>query len=118
MLKAPATISKGKNVLVSVRVTNTGSIDGEEVVQLYLSHQNKNLIAPIKALKGFQRIALKSGESKTVQFNLTAEQLSLVSGQGELSEPTGKITISVGGGQPDIINKTSGNIVKSVISVL
>ncbi|MEI9957236.1 MAG: glycoside hydrolase family 3 C-terminal domain-containing protein [Ferruginibacter sp.] len=118
MLKAPATIAKGKNVVVNVKVTNTGKTDGEEVVQLYISHQNKNLHVPIRALKGFKRIALKAGESKMVEFNLTPDQLSLVNEKGELVELKDKLVISVGGGQPDVKNKTSGNIVKTIVSIL
>jgi len=118
MLKAPATVAKGKNVVVNVKVTNTGKTDGEEVVQLYVSHENKKLHAPIRALKGFKRIALKAGESKMVEFNLTPDQLSLVNEKGELVELNDKLVISVGGGQPDVKNKTSGNIVKTNVSIL
>jgi beta-glucosidase len=46
-------------------------MNGEEVVELYVSNQDKTIHAPIKALKGFQRIVLKAGESKTITFNLT-----------------------------------------------
>ena len=83
MLKVPATASAGKNVIVSVRVTNTGKLNGEEVVQLYISHQGIQRKTPLKALKGFQRISLKAGESKTISFTLTPEQLSLVGEDGK-----------------------------------
>ncbi len=118
MLKAPATIQKGKNILVQARVTNTGKMDGEEVVQLYVSHQNQTSKAPIRALKGFKRISLKKGESKTVQFNITAEQLSLVNDNGKFYQPTDKVIISVGGGQPDIKNITTSNVVSGNVTVL
>ena len=78
VLTVPASSPAGKNVIVKARVTNTGKRDGEEVVELYLSHQNVFAKAPIKALKGFQRIALKAGQSKMISFTLTPEQLSLV----------------------------------------
>jgi beta-glucosidase len=118
MLNIPATIAKGKNVKVSVRVTNTGKMDGEEVVQMYLQHQDLTEKAPLKALKGFQRIALKKGESKTVNFELTPEQLSLVNENGMSYQPPGKILISVGGGQPGVNKKTTSNVLTGVISIL
>jgi len=116
-LRSPATIVKGKNTTVSVQVTNTGKMDGEEVVELYVADQNKNIHAPIKALKGFQRISLKAGESKVVTFNLTANDLSLVNEEGKLYQPKDKLMISVGGGQPGVKNKTTSNVVSATIVI-
>lgn len=113
----PATIAAGKSVTVSVRVTNTGKKGGEEVVQLYVAHQNQTGRAPIKALKGFQRIYLKAGESKVVKFQLSAADLSLVNENGELKQPNGKVSISVGGGQPGVPNKTTSNVITKVITM-
>lgn len=117
-LKLPAAVTKEKNTVVSIQVTNTGKINGEEVVQLYVSTQNKNIHAPLKALKGFQRIALKAGESKTVTFNLSVNDLSLVNEDGKLYLPKGKLMISVGGGQPGVKNKTTSNVLSKIISTL
>lgn len=115
-LKIPATAASGKNIPVSVTVKNTGNRNGEEVVQLYLSHPGIKSRAPLKALKGFTRIALKAGESKIVSFTLTPETLSLVSEDGKIYQPKGKLSISVGGGQPGIKNKTTSNVItKSII---
>ena len=112
MINVPATVASGKNVTVSARVTNAGKLDGEEVVQLYISHQGVQGKVPLRALKGFQRISLKAGESKKVSFTLTPEQLSLVSEDGKMLEPKGKVVISIGGGQPDIKNKATSNVIK------
>jgi len=117
-LNVPATFKTGKNITVSVRVTNSGKKDGEEVVQLYLAHQNKTNLAPLKALKGFQRIFLKSGESKTIRLELTPEQLSLVNSNGKMYQPKGNIQVSVGGGQPGVKNKTTSNVITANISIL
>jgi beta-glucosidase len=117
-LKIPGTVTKGNKINVSIRVTNTGKMDGEEVVQLYLQHQSLSARTPIQALKGFQRISLKKGESKIIKFELTPEQLSVVSENGSTYQPAGKILISVGGGQPGIKNKTTSNVVNSIITVL
>jgi beta-glucosidase len=117
MLGIPATVGKGKNVKVSVRVTNTGKFNGEEVVQLYISHQNVRGQAPLKALKGFQRIFLKAGESSNVKFDLTPEEFSLVNENGTMYQPSGKILISVGGGQPGIRIKTTSNVINGTITI-
>jgi len=116
-LVIPATSTKGKNILVSVSVTNTGNKDGEEVVQLYVSNQNKAIRSAIKALKGFKRIALKAGETKTISFNLTPDDLSAVDEKGLLKQLKGNVSISVGGGQPGVKNKTTGNVLSKTISI-
>ncbi len=100
-LKLPSTIQAGKTLMVNVQVTNTGKKDGEEVVQVYVSMQDMTIKSPIRALKGFQRIFLKAGESKMVRFQLTPQDLSIVNEKGLLYQPKGKILISVGGGQPE-----------------
>jgi beta-glucosidase len=118
-LKLPKTTAKNKKITVSVTVKNTGSIAGEEVVQLYVSHQYIKGKTPVRALKGFKRIALKAGESKLVSFTLTPEELSLVSeDDGKLFQPSGKIMISIGGGQPGVKNKTSGNVLTGTLTIL
>lgn len=116
-LKTPRSVQSGKNITVSVTVTNTGKFAGEEVVQLYLSHPEVAEKAPIRALKGFKRIALKAGESKTLTFSLTPEELSIVNQEGKLWQPKGKIAISIGGGQPDIGRKTSGNVLQKQFKI-
>lgn len=117
-LQTVTQLKKGKNVKISVTVKNAGKRDGEEVVQLYLSHQQANSKAPEKALKGFKRISLKAGESKTLYFNLTPEQLSLVDENGKTFQPSGKIQVSVGGGQPGVKNETTSNVVSRRLTVL
>jgi beta-glucosidase len=101
-LKAPAEVQKGKSIVVSITVTNTGKYEGDEVVQLYLAFPDSKEQAPVRALKGFQRIHLKKGETKQLAFTLTPEQLSLVDAGGKLYQPSGKLLISVGGGQPGV----------------
>jgi beta-glucosidase len=118
MLNTVSSIAKGKNLLVSVRITNTGKMSGEEVVQLYVSNQDKKIKSPIKALKGFQRLSSKAGESRIVKFVLTPGDLSLVTETGALKQMKGKLMISVGGGQPGIENKTSSNVLNKLITVL
>jgi beta-glucosidase len=100
-LKVAESAHKGAPVSVSVVLTNTGKVDGDEVVQLYISHPSV-ANAPVRSLKGFQRISLKHGESKEVLFTLTPEDLSLIDEKGNSYQPGGKTVISIGGGQPGI----------------
>ncbi|MBF9222926.1 glycoside hydrolase family 3 C-terminal domain-containing protein [Hymenobacter ruricola] len=69
--KAP--VSAGAPVTISVDVTNTGAVAGDEVVQLYLSDKSSKLDMPVKQLKGFERINLAPKQKKTVTFTLSAE---------------------------------------------
>jgi len=116
-LNAPRSLAKNKKLTVSAIVKNTGKREGDEVVQLYLSHEYIKGRTPLRALKGFQRIHLKAGESRLVTFTLTPAQLSLVSEEGgQLYQPDDQITISIGGGQPGVKNKTTSNVIhKSLI---
>ncbi|HAY71496.1 MAG TPA: glycosyl hydrolase [Saprospirales bacterium] len=116
-LKVSGRVTKGNDVTIQAMVKNTGNFDGEEVVQCYISHKNGTFLKPIRALKGFRRIFLKAGESQLITFVLTPEDLSIVSDKGELFQPEGEITVSVGGGQPDIPGKTSSNVLTTRISV-
>jgi beta-glucosidase len=117
-LMVPISVTKGKNCKVSVTVKNTGKLAGEEVVQLYTAYKNLNGLNPLKALKGFTRINLKAGESKVVTFALTPEQLALIDEAGNAYQPTEKLTISIGGGQPDVKNKTTSNVVSKVVKIV
>jgi len=83
----------------SVTVTNTGKIEGDEVVQLYLQFPDIPG-APIRALRGFQRIHLAPGASQTVDFHLNSRDLSVVTDRGDIIVAQGKYTVSIGGGQP------------------
>ena len=68
-----------KPVQVKLRVRNTGSTAGAEVVQLYLHDVKASVDRPVKELKGFQRVYLKPGETQTVSFTLDASAMSFFS---------------------------------------
>lgn len=68
-------LSPEGKITISTTVTNTGDYDGEEVVQLYLHDKVRSITPPVKQLAGFKKISLKQGESKTVSFELTADDL-------------------------------------------
>jgi len=116
-LVIPASIRAGLGVLVSVRVTNTGRRDGDEVVQLYVANQNNLTRAPIRALKGFKRIFLKAGESRILQFKLSSADISIVNETGNLTPIRGTIMISAGGGQPGMKIKTSSNVISKLLLI-
>ena len=65
-----------QKLLVSVDVTNTGSVDGAEIVQLYINDVQSSIDRPVKELKNFEKVYLKAGETKTVTFEVDAQDLS------------------------------------------
>ncbi|MDA3866723.1 MAG: glycoside hydrolase family 3 C-terminal domain-containing protein [Salinivirgaceae bacterium] len=117
MVEIPSTISVASELTVQVNVTNTGSVDGDEVVQLYLSHKNENHPTPIRVLKGFQRINLKAGESKKVVFSLCDEALNEIDSNGKAVPMMGDLLVSVGGGQPTESSLKNGSVVQKQIII-
>ena len=94
-----STINVGDPLEASVTVTNSGKVAGDEVVQLYLKFPDVPG-APIRALRGFQRVHLEPGASQKVAFHLSPRNLSMVTDLGDIIVVEGKYTASVGGGQP------------------
>jgi beta-glucosidase len=92
-------VQAGTPVSIGVTVTNTGLKPGDEVAQLYLEFPNVPG-APLRALRGFQRVHLEAGASQQVHFELRPRDMSMVSEAGESIIPEGEYTVSVGGGQP------------------
>lgn len=90
-------ITKTESVKVTVNVANTGKFDGEEVVQLYIRDLTASIVRPVKELKGFQKIMLKAGESKSIEFTLSAKDLSFFDGNGKTILEAGKFHVFVGG---------------------
>jgi beta-glucosidase len=94
-----AALNAGEALDVEVDVKNTGTHDGDEVVQLYISYP-KLAGAPLRALRGFTRVSLKAGEQKHVKLTLAPRDLSYVNEDGDRFVSPGDYVISVGGGQP------------------
>ncbi len=99
-LDLPAKGKLEESITISAKVTNTSSIDGEEVVQVYVANRTSGLDAPIRELKAFKRITLKAGESQEVSFTLPPETFRYVEESGERVYHPGDFEISIGGGQP------------------
>ncbi len=102
-------VQAGSPASFDVTVTNTGKTAGDEVAQLYLEFP---IVpgAPLRALRGFQRVHLDPGASQAVHFRLRPRDLSMVTEAGEPIVAEGQYTISVGGGQPhsgaQVVNST------------
>ena len=88
---------------MSVDVTNTGSRDGKEIVQLYISDEESSLERPVKELKGFKKVALAPGETKKVTFEISEDMLKFYNPaqKGWVLEK-GKFTAHIGAASDDI----------------
>lgn len=103
-LKVPTTpLGDEGSVKITVDVKNTGSRVGKEVVQLYVSDRNGTTGRPVKELKGFTKVELKPGETKTVEFVLTARDLSFYHEElGDWYAPSGFYEVLIGGASDKI----------------
>jgi len=93
-------VEAGKPVVLEATVTNSGSRAGDEVAQLYLTFPSVPG-APLRALRGFERVHLEPGASQTVRFELKPRDLSMVTEAGEPIVAEGVYVATVGGGQPN-----------------
>jgi beta-glucosidase len=100
-LSAP-TLKTGGSITAKVMITNTGKVDGKEVVQLYTRDLVGSLTRPVKELKGFQKISLKAGESKEVTFTLTAEDLKFYNADLKYVAEPGDFKLFIGTNSRDV----------------
>ncbi|MFN8357168.1 MAG: glycoside hydrolase family 3 C-terminal domain-containing protein [Spirosomataceae bacterium] len=114
-LNIPTNARVGSAVPLTVEVTNVSKVAGDEVVQVYVS--NKTQSGPIRALKAYKRVHLNAGETKKVSLQLRADAFASFDTQGKKQNLPSSFDVSVGGGQPDVKLPTSGNVVKSTISL-
>ena len=87
---------------VRVDVTNTGKLDGTEIVQLYVRDEYASVTRPVKELKAFERVELKVGETKTVTFEITDDMLKCWGAEEKWAVEPGDFTIMVGSSSDDI----------------
>nr|WP_242053048.1 glycoside hydrolase family 3 N-terminal domain-containing protein [Dysgonomonas sp. GY617] len=90
------------NVEVSVKVTNTGKVKGDEVVQLYLNDEVSSVTTYTQVLRGFERISLKPGETQEVKFTLTPQDLGLWNKHNEFVVEPGFFEVRIGASSQDI----------------
>jgi beta-glucosidase len=94
-------VEAGGSVRVSATVTNTGSVESDEIAELYLRDLEASVRVPNYQLAGFRRIHLKPGESTEVDFTVTARQMALIDDGGNCMLEPGTFRVFVGGSQPD-----------------
>jgi beta-glucosidase len=99
----PAQIGPQGQTTVRVDVTNTGKVAGEEVVQMYIRDQVSSVTRPVKELKGFRRIRLEPGQTKTVEFTLGPEALAFYNEEMRRVVEPGLFDVMVGGNSVDLI---------------
>ncbi len=95
-------MSKDGKITASVTVKNTGNYDGSEIVQLYIRDVYGSVVRPNKELKGFERIDLKKGESKRVEFVIDEEMLKFYNGECKLVSEPGEFRVMIGANSRDL----------------
>jgi beta-glucosidase len=93
----PPSRGSSDNVVVTVAVTNTGDVEGDEIAQLYLHHDVSSVEVPDRALKGFSRVHLKPGESKRVEFHVKQADLAVWARNHQWMVEPGTYTVFAGG---------------------
>jgi beta-glucosidase len=89
------TMAPEGSLTVTAKVTNSGTWDADEIVQLYVRDRVGSITRPIKELKGYRRINIKKGETATVEFTLTAADLAFFNGRETVTEP-GEFDVWIG----------------------
>jgi beta-glucosidase len=105
------TMKNNETITVSVNITNTGSVKGEEVVQLYLRDRVGSVVRPIIELKDFQKITLNRGETKTIQFTIDNQKLSFYNNALEFVSEPGDFDLMIGSSSQDIRVRDSFELV-------
>ncbi len=96
------TIDAKGELTASVTVTNNGVKDGAEVVQLYIRDLVGSVTRPVKELKGFEKVFIKAGESKTVNFKITPELLKFYNYDLQYVFEPGEFDVMIGGNSRDV----------------
>jgi beta-glucosidase len=94
------TVDSGATVNASVRVTNTSNTAADEVVQLYITDLEASVDVPLHSLRSIQRLHLEPGESSTLSFQITPEDMEIVDDAGERVLEPGDFAVTIGGSSP------------------
>ena len=106
-----SSVKAGSDVKVSIDVTNSGKVAGKEVVQLYIGDEESSLERPVKELKGFRKISLEPGETKTVTFDIEPDMLKFFDdAKHEWVLEPGRFTAYVGSASDDIRSEISFDV--------
>lgn len=106
VMMSKSRIKKGETVNVSVNVKNTGKYAGEEVVQLYIRDDFASITRPVKELKGFKKLNILPGETKSVEFEITPDMLSFLDINMQSTLEPGTFTVYIGGNSADLISSS------------
>jgi|SRR5436190_15768539 len=106
------TMKAGERINVTMKLTNTGKYDGEEVVQLYLRDKVGSVVRPVKELKDFQKVKLQPGESTIIHFTIDKEKLSFYNDKLQWIAEPGGFDLMIGSSSEDIRLKDSFELVK------
>ena len=95
-------MTNNETISVSVDITNTGNYDADEIAQMYIRDLAASVSRPVKELKGFERISIKKGETKTVTFTITPEDLKFYTQELEYKNEPGEFEVMVGPNSKDV----------------
>jgi beta-glucosidase len=95
-------ITNTKNITASITLKNTGNVDGEETVQLYIQDLIGSLVRPVKELKGFKKIFLKAGETKQVNFTISVNDIKFYNNDLKFAAEKGNFKLFIGGNCRDV----------------
>ncbi|MCC7207178.1 MAG: glycoside hydrolase family 3 C-terminal domain-containing protein [Anaerolineae bacterium] len=116
-LRAPGEVQAGSGFQVQVEVSNTGARPGDEVVQLYTRTHGSSLTRPVKELRGFKRVALQPGETRTVAFEVEGGQLGYYNQAMEYVVEPGTLEIMVGASSEDVRERAEVRLTGPVANV-
>jgi beta-glucosidase len=105
-------IRVGEKIEVSMKLTNTGRHEGEEVIQLYIRDRVGAVVRPVKELKDFQKVGLKPGESKIIRFTIDREKLSFFNDKLKWMVEPGEFDLMIGSSSEDIRLRGEFELVK------
>ena len=95
-------MGKDGSIKATIQLTNTSKVDGAEVVQLYIEDKVRSITPPSKELKGFQKVFLKAGESKLIEFTITNEMLKFWNAALQYGSEPGEFGVHIGGNSRDL----------------
>ena len=116
-IQAPAEIKAGETLELTVNVKNASNVDGDEIVQLYVSLLDSKFPVPIRSLQGFSRIHLKAGETKPVRFSITPDKMAAFDDNSVAQVRAGRVVVSIGGKQPDSASIENKKVASKTIQV-
>lgn len=116
LIITPKKVSPTGNITISFKIKNIGNYEGDEVVQLYMHDVVASITRPVKELKGFKRITLKTGEEKTITFKLSIDQLAFYDRDVKLIVEPGILEVMIGSSSEDIRLKDNFEVTGCSIS--